>query len=250
LTYFQASHRNSYNFVFAGILLILYESLIYFSIGSGGLKQVNAVDTWLDQFLNLIPYGHWLIGGILLLLTGYYLYKDHQEEKPFQPEVMAAMLGEAFLWALVIYFNLNFLLLQIPGLEQLLPGSQSITMQAGAETAGRPSFLHAIALSLGAGFYEEFFFRLLLVLLFRGLFKLVDTGLGQTGNNVIIVLATAALFSLAHHISEPFQLYVFLYRMAFGLIMSLLLVLRGFGIIAWTHALYDVLIDINRYVLS
>ncbi|MFW5658801.1 MAG: type II CAAX prenyl endopeptidase Rce1 family protein, partial [Bacteroidota bacterium] len=147
----------------------------------------------------------------------------------------------SLIWALLIFFNLGFLLLQIPGFEELLPKQSA----AGSET----SFWHGIALSLGAGFYEEFFFRLLLVGLLSLLLPLFFPKMGKAMKNLLIILLTAVLFSLAHHIpphGEPFTLYAFLFRTAFGIVMSGLIVFRGFGITAWTHALYDVLIDLRN----
>jgi hypothetical protein len=53
----------------------------------------------------------------------------------------------------------------------------------------------------------------------------------------------ALLFSAFHYIGplgEPFKLESFVFRAIAGLAFSALYLLRGFGITAWTHALYDV----------
>jgi hypothetical protein len=39
---------------------------------------------------------------------------------------------------------------------------------------------------------------------------------------------------------DPFTAQAFTFRLVAGLFFSALFVLRGFGIAAWTHALYDV----------
>ena len=39
---------------------------------------------------------------------------------------------------------------------------------------------------------------------------------------------------------RPFEVRSFLFRLIAGLFFSALYLLRGFGITAWTHALYDV----------
>src|SRR5947199_174891 len=101
-----------------------------------------------------------------------------------------------------------------------------------------------LMLSLGAGIYEELLFRVLLVgalaAAARGLlgWRPLTAGIAAT-------LAGAAIFSAFHYIGpygDRWQLYSFAFRMVAGLFFSALYLVRGFGITAWTHALYDVLL--------
>jgi hypothetical protein len=60
-----------------------------------------------------------------------------------------------------------------------------------------------------------------------------------------IVAATlgALIFSAFHYIGpygDRWDVYSFVFRSIAGLFFSGLYLLRGFGITAWTHALYDV----------
>src|SRR2546426_10234271 len=60
---------------------------------------------------------------------------------------------------------------------------------------------------------------------------------------VAATLGGAAIFSAFHYIGpygDRLQLYSFLFRMIAGVFFSALYLVRGFGITAWTHALYDV----------
>src|SRR2546422_10367534 len=62
---------------------------------------------------------------------------------------------------------------------------------------------------------------------------------------IAATLAGAAIFSAFHYIGpygDRWQLYSFAFRMVAGLFFSALYLVRGFGITAWTHALYDVLL--------
>jgi hypothetical protein len=59
---------------------------------------------------------------------------------------------------------------------------------------------------------------------------------------------SAALFSGAHHVGpfgEPFDRYVFLFRMLAGIYFALLFRLRGFGIAVGTHAFYDIIVGVT-----
>jgi hypothetical protein len=58
----------------------------------------------------------------------------------------------------------------------------------------------------------------------------------------------ALIFSAFHYIGpfgDRFTLASFTFRAVAGLLFSGLYVLRGFGITAWTHALYDVFLAIG-----
>jgi membrane protease YdiL (CAAX protease family) len=98
-----------------------------------------------------------------------------------------------------------------------------------------------ILVSLGAGIYEEFVFRVLLLgvlvfLLHRFLHlqQLVAYGLAA--------VLGAALFAAFHYIGpfgDPLQLPSFVFRFVAGLVLTGLYLTRGYGITAYTHSLYD-----------
>jgi hypothetical protein len=112
-------------------------------------------------------------------------------------------------------------------------------------------------MSLGAGFYEELAFRVvlfglgakLLVWLFaKEKVELVGAGkVFQSSKQVTIVLgwaiASAMVFSGIHYIGafgDEFKLVSFLARMLLGLALTLIFVTRGFAAAVWTHAVYDI----------
>jgi len=95
--------------------------------------------------------------------------------------------------------------------------------------------------SCGAGLYEEFVFRFLLLggiyFLGRQMGKMRPIAAGMLG-----LVVSAALFSAAHFLS-PDQAAdgpAFIYRLGAGLVLGVIFLTRGFGIAACTHALYDI----------
>jgi hypothetical protein len=80
------------------------------------------------------------------------------------------------------------------------------------------------------------------------LVALISNGLRLVGfaritAGVIAVIVGALLFSAFHYVGglgEPLRLDSFVFRAIAGLAFSALYLTRGFGITAWTHALYDV----------
>ncbi len=98
-----------------------------------------------------------------------------------------------------------------------------------------------LMIGVGAGVYEEIVFRALLItalLLFLQAFKVSEQNRG-----IIAIVGSAILFSGFHYIGEfgePFVLTTFVFRTIAGLLLSAIYVLRGIGISAWSHALYDI----------
>ena len=66
---------------------------------------------------------------------------------------------------------------------------------------------------------------------------------------IFAVVISALIFAAFHYVGpygEPLALGSFTYRTVAGLLFSALFLLRGFGITAWTHALYDVFLAVGR----
>ncbi|MEC7583444.1 MAG: CPBP family intramembrane glutamic endopeptidase [Planctomycetota bacterium] len=108
--------------------------------------------------------------------------------------------------------------------------------------------LEDLVASLGAGIFEELLFRLgLMSLLFWIWMRTaVPLGLPRALGGVLAVLVSAALFSWHHHLREPFETPVFLFRAMAGVILGFLFWIRGFGVCVYTHAMYDVYYFLNQ----
>lgn len=103
--------------------------------------------------------------------------------------------------------------------------------------------LPGLVMSLGAGFYEEIAFR---VLLFGGgtvAMSLFFGGISKLTLATGWALICAAVFSGWHYIGpmgDPWDLHTFVFRSVCGLCFTGIFVLRGFAPTVWTHALYDI----------
>ena len=67
-------------------------------------------------------------------------------------------------------------------------------------------------------------------------------GFGPRASGLIAAVSGAVIFSAFHYIGpygDRLELQSFVFRALSGLAFSGLYLLRGFGITAWTHALYD-----------
>ena len=103
--------------------------------------------------------------------------------------------------------------------------------------------INALVLNLGAGIYEEFVFRFLLITGISWVLK------KAVKNKFLIylcaLLLSSLLFSFFHYLepfNEPFQVNSFLFRFIAGSVFSIIFIFRGYGIAAYSHSLYNVLL--------
>ncbi len=101
-----------------------------------------------------------------------------------------------------------------------------------------------LVMSLGAGFYEELTYRLLL---FGGGLFLLRIPLWSPLSKTIVTIAwafvCACVFSAVHYVGplrDDFELRSFVFRVVLGLVLTAIYSFRGFAAAAWSHALYDI----------
>jgi Type II CAAX prenyl endopeptidase Rce1-like len=103
-----------------------------------------------------------------------------------------------------------------------------------------------LVMSLGAGFYEEVAFRVILFGLGAKLILMFTPSLVPMKKTLVKVgwaVVAAAVFSLWHYIGplgDSFQFKSFVFRWVCGLVFIAIYTFRGFAPVVWTHALYDV----------
>lgn len=235
-SYWRASRAPRYALLFAIPLFLFYQILVAFEpVGPQGSWR-NGADVILQSLFVAVAGSR---GPLLFLITlnvaaAWFLIRDWRRHPgPIRLRYFAFMLVESALLAFVAGFTIGSVTTQI-----VPPPHMAIGLPDGAPLSTR------LMLAIGAGLYEELLFRVLIV---GAIAWVCAKGFGwkPAVAATIAVILGAFLFSAFHYVGaggDEFQLYSFVFRFVGGLFFSALYVVRGFGITAWTHALYDILV--------
>lgn len=222
--YFACVRKPVYNFLFVLPLLIIYEALIILS----ATPIRNGADVIVKLFFNMIGIKT-IIGFTLIIISIYaYIVFNSRETKneTIYPVYFVYMFAESFVYALALG----------PVVIRL---TEKVALAAPAPY--RLGVVERIIASIGAGIYEEFVFRYLLITIFIFIFtKYLNL---KTAHAAVFAIFWAALiFSGFHYVGElgdKFDAVSFIFRFIAGIILSILFFLRGYGIAVYTHAIYD-----------
>ncbi|HEU5305561.1 MAG TPA: CPBP family glutamic-type intramembrane protease [Gemmatimonadales bacterium] len=244
-TYWREARAPRHSLIFAVPLVVLYE-LLAFSLSRGEASAVrNGADVLLRSlFLTFGGRGGLTIfGGILIGGGAAMVWRDYRRGGGINPWYFGWMALESIAYALAFGMVAGMLtLLLLPGMALVGPAPP---LHAGLlEGFSLPIQL---MISLGAGIYEELLFRVLLV---GGLAWVAGKvlGLHRPAAGVLAAMAGALVFAAFHYVGpygESLDLGSFTFRTVAGLLFSGLYLLRGFGITAWTHSLYDVFLALG-----
>jgi membrane protease YdiL (CAAX protease family) len=229
-----------YSFLFVLPVLLTYEVLVW----AFSSHVVNGADAILSKTLQPL-FG--LLGAtsreqmlaVVLVIGGISCFVVHRrryrggEAGQLHGGYFAGMLVESVVYALCFGAVVNSLL------RAVVPG-----LQIG-ETTSNP--VMSLGMALGAGIYEELFFR---VLLMGGLAVLLQrlTKTSPVPAWLAAALLSALIFSAFHYVgnmADAFSISSFLFRFGAGVVLAAIYGLRGFGVAVWTHALFDVLVMVG-----
>jgi len=241
--YLRISMQPWTSLVFIAPMLVLYEVGVLL-LGSTATR--NGADVWLRSFLELIGLGQYFLLPVMvcgILLAWHYLLR---ESWTLRRDVLGWMLLEslALAWLLL-------LIAQAQGsIFAQLEGDTSLAV-AASTGAGRGLFSRMIGY-LGAGIYEELLFRLMLLPVVIGLLRYA--GLRPQASVSAGIILVSLVFSAVHYrldlaigpwesvtrYGDAWSLSTFTFRFLAGIFFAVLFQLRGFGIAAGSHALYDI----------
>lgn len=233
----------------APLFLLYHVGIVFLDVRNGA----DFVTQWLMQLAKGDPLRYLGITvAVFVVFAGVFAYLGRGQV--FVPKKFAQMAIEGAVYAFAMAVVGSRVVNAVFGHAALATVTDKLAMSGNPATAG--PFV-GFVMSLGAGFYEELMFRVivfgcglkLLLLIFAnqklGLFGPDQRRWSFKGVLIALVWAcvAAGLFSGVHYIgslADTFAMPSFVYRFVLGLVLTLIFVTRGFAVAVWTHALYDV----------
>ncbi len=251
-TYWDRAQWPIHGLYFLSPLLIAYElgTWLYAPRSNEQLPHIWA-ERLLGDFFELLGATGYYLPGILVVAVLLAWHALRRESWLPEPKLYLIMLIESVALAVPL-FVFSILInratdipttMSIGTIEWLSAFHPLPAAATAAETLENiPSWHVGIVLSIGAGIYEELLFRLIAIALLHLL--LVDLlAIPDSYGSAAAVLISAVAFALSHFSeTNPFQMARFAFYTLAGVYFASIFVLRGFGIVAATHAIYDVLV--------
>lgn len=230
--YLHQSTRPLVSLVFILPMLALYEGGI---IVLGPKAVHNGAAVWLQNALSAIGLGQYIL--LPLATCGILLAWHHLSKQPwkFSPWVLLGMLVESLLWAMLLVLVLR----GYTAIAGPLKGATAL-----ADVTGQTAQILGY---FGAGIYEELLFRLILLSLIAAIVG--AAGATKRASLITAILVSALIFAAAHYrifstSGREFALAAFIFLALCGIYFGGLFSLRGFGIAAGAHALYDIAVTL------
>lgn len=220
------------------VLCFLLPLIAFYEIGSAlyltksGVVQTIGARSIVSRLFETFGVASLYLPGAMLaaVLVFWHLLLRHPWK--VRPGVLIAMLLESVVWTMPILV----LGLLLAGMARAAWADDPGPVQA--LTLGKPA---RFTLAVGAGIYEELLFRLIMITVIH--FLLVDLGkLSNRWGCALAVIVSGVAFALYHNYSGPngaLDARLFAFYAVAGCYFGLLFLVRGFGIVVATHAIYD-----------
>ena len=226
--YLTVSKSPLYSFIFTLPLFLLYEVGI-FLISSRDIDQLrNGADVLMRQVLESFGiYGMYGFGGTFLIgfLIAFLRQKKNLRTSEIESRFLLIMFFESIAWAILLVI----MMIKIPTFLSL---------------SNEDHLIQQVVLAIGAGIYEEFVFRVLLISGLAILFGLIFNW-GEFGKTFLSVIISSAIFSIFHFFGsygDTFSFPLFFVRFFAGIFLAMIYIFRGFGITAYAHSIYDLFV--------
>ncbi len=232
--YLETSRRLSVSLTFIVPLVISYEA----GLLATGAGRENAVGLFIFKWplQQLFGPDAFLVLNGLLMIAFLVAFIRVERQGKVGGETYLGMLVESSIYAGLLGI-----------LAALLPG-----LLTALSIASHHAELQPFLLAIGAGVYEELFFRLLLL---GGVLWLLErhTDVEWRWAALAALVVSSTAFSAVHYIGsvsdrDVFSPTGFAFRYLAGVLLGLIYLQRGLGIAVYTHALYDVLVILRQVV--
>jgi hypothetical protein len=223
--YFMSSRTPFYGLLSTIPLLLGYEFMTLFTGNYNSYSVRNMAEVVFKELLNQFDIkGTFAIAILIVGIAALVFYLQDRKTLEFHLHYIFIIILESGIYAVIC----GYLASEVTSLLFL---NMAPAVDRNLE----------IMLSLGAGFYEELIFR---VLLFSGTaYTLILLKLTPVKAWLLAAFFSSLLFSWCHYMNgEPFTFSGAFFRFFMAILLCILYKIRGFGVVAYTHAIYDLLV--------
>ncbi|HRP61980.1 MAG TPA: CPBP family glutamic-type intramembrane protease [Phycisphaerales bacterium] len=251
--YWDVSKRPLQILVFLLPLIIAYELGLALLLRTDAGVLTNAAHLRLIEFFEAFGIGATrglYLGGIVIVvvLLAWHVLTREPWRVSWRAAGLMAIESMVLVMPLIV---VGQFIVRFAGAGEAAPDVDHATMAAmfpatalagSAQQVSDLDVWSRLAISVGAGLYEELVFRMLLIAMLHTL--LVDVVKASSGLSAVIAIAvSAAAFAYYHPLASastgmfiPMVLFYFIAGAYFGAIYFV----RGFGIVVAVHALYNI----------
>tara|TARA_B100001121_G_scaffold71114_1_gene62958 strand:+ start:85 stop:780 length:696 start_codon:yes stop_codon:yes gene_type:complete len=222
--YFLQSKSPYYSFLITLPLFLIYELGIFFFFNSEISYVKNGADVLIEKFISGIGLNAYYVStSIFFLVFIYIAYRQRSSYKSYKihGRYFSFMFLESILYALFLLFLMK-----------------NIYLMEGLTS----NIIFNFILSIGAGIYEELIFRVLMIFILTKALSFIF----KFSKIIVLslsIMISSFLFSAFHFLGvEIYTFDALLIRSLAGIYLSLIYIYRGFGIVALTHAFYDLFV--------
>jgi len=249
--YFTLSRRPLYALVVLTPLVALYEvlAIAHLTNTKDQTQLTIKAENMLGQMFKVFSVTGLLAPALLMLTVLLIWHVLSKDRWAIRPGVVAGMFVESVLWALPLLV-LGAVVLQVGA--KVAPAAAALNAAGLAEELTARPWQARLAISLGAGIYEELVFRLIglavLHIILRDLLRMP-----KLAAEVLAVLLTAVAFAFYHDVYAggsglaAIKWADLSFFFAAGVYFAVLYLSRGFGIVVLCHAAYDIIVLLGRW---
>lgn len=237
-SYFERSQQPLQSLLFLLPLIAAYELGIHlYVIGEGGGGPDIYARALMRDFFQLFGVAAYYLPAVIVVVVLLSWHVVRRDPWRVEPRLYALMLAESVLLAVPL-FVFGLVIARQPQIGGAAPPLQML-----AQAGGLDHWPAQLVFSIGAGIYEELLFRLIAIALLHAL--LADAlAIPEPWAAVGSIGASAIAFALYHFSRGNFELGLAIYYTVAGVYFAGVYITRGFGIVAASHAFYDVLVVI------
>ena len=233
-SYFHQSRTPLNNLVFYLPWLIVYEIGLWLSRD----PYRNLADIWLRELLQWAGFSQHLL--LPLLSCAVLLGWHHISKLKWRVDwhCLPGMLIECVGYAIVLFGVFQIQHLALKAIYQIANDPVAAWI---AEEVSSTNVHHLLSM-IGAGIYEELFFRLLLLPVVIWVLLRIELKTWLAYGLAVTVVSLG--FAAAHSIGIEQDWFTFVFRFFVGAILSVVFLKRGFGVAVGAHALYNIAVAV------